>query len=358
LTPECKEIKQDFKVTVGKPAAPQDMDSVEYCQNAASTPLSGVSSPGCTLVWYSSDGTKLSSAPAPPTDVPGTFSYYASQAILNDMACESENKTEVKIIIHALPEPVLSINPVAVCAGKMPSIEIENSISGYEYRPYSSSSGITPIGDTVKGDGGNIYLPTVLELSSDTTYYVEVTSDLGCVSLSRTPVFIDVTQLYITPDKLPAYKKGTPYSEWLSSNAVQPTYRITYGDLPQGIMLSMTGEISGTAPVAGGVEHKTFVVEVEDNAGCKAEREYILNCEMTVSEIFTPNGDGVNDYFMRGYHVVIFDRLGRKIFEGDDGWDGTHKGSAVATDTYFYILYYVDDKGLDTKTSGNITLLM
>jgi gliding motility-associated-like protein len=63
---------------------------------------------------------------------------------------------------------------------------------------------------------------------------------------------------------------------------------------------------------------------------------------MFVPKAFSPNGDGINDVFMKGYKVIIFDRLGINIFTGDDGWDGTYKGQPAAEDIYFYILYYND----------------
>ncbi|MDR1583249.1 MAG: T9SS type B sorting domain-containing protein, partial [Prevotellaceae bacterium] len=64
--------------------------------------------------------------------------------------------------------------------------------------------------------------------------------------------------------------------------------------------------------------------------------------EVIAPKAFTPNGDGINDIFMRGYKVVIFDRLGIEMFKGEDGWDGTYKGKPVEPDIYFYKLEYLD----------------
>ena len=43
---------------------------------------------------------------------------------------------------------------------------------------------------------------------------------------------------------------------------------------------------------------------------------------------FTPyNGNGKNDDFARGLPIVVFNRFYTKIYEGNDGWDGTINGS-------------------------------
>ena len=58
-----------------------------------------------------------------------------------------------------------------------------------------------------------------------------------------------------------------------------------------------------------------------------------------VPTAFTPHTkDGLNDVFMKNHHVIIFDRYGQKVFEGNDGWPGTHKGHQADPAVYFYEL--------------------
>ncbi|HZK68079.1 MAG TPA: gliding motility-associated C-terminal domain-containing protein, partial [Paludibacter sp.] len=89
------------------------------------------------------------------------------------------------------------------------------------------------------------------------------------------------------------------------------------------------------------------------------------NCESTtVTEItmidlpnaFTPNGDGVNDEFMKDWHVQIYNRNGILLFEGYDGWDGKYNGKPVTKDTYFFILYYLHDSKTKSK-EGYVMLI-
>ena len=39
---------------------------------------------------------------------------------------------------------------------------------------------------------------------------------------------------------------------------------------------------------------------------------------------------------MRGHHVIIFNRYGQMIHEGNDGWDGTYRGILADPGVYYY----------------------
>lgn len=65
---------------------------------------------------------------------------------------------------------------------------------------------------------------------------------------------------------------------------------------------------------------------------------------------FSPNGDGINDYFLKGWNIKIYNRNGLLLYEGTDGWDGRYKGQPVTSDIYFYVLYYPTSIGTSTKT--------
>ncbi len=71
-----------------------------------------------------------------------------------------------------------------------------------------------------------------------------------------------------------------------------------------------------------------------------------------VPKAFTPNGDGLNDYFgltlvdtlntfIEEYHLVIFNRWGEKVFETADlnrKWDGTFRGKPAPAGVYVYAI--------------------
>ena len=71
---------------------------------------------------------------------------------------------------------------------------------------------------------------------------------------------------------------------------------------------------------------------------------------------FTPNGDGINDIYLVGWHIQVYNRNGFLMYEGKEGWDGTYNGKPVADDTYFVVIYDSAEKGTKFKT-GYVTLI-
>lgn len=69
--------------------------------------------------------------------------------------------------------------------------------------------------------------------------------------------------------------------------------------------------------------------------------------DLRVPNVFTPNGDGVNDEFrvayrsLREFHCWVYNRWGHLVYSWDDpakGWDGTINGRPAAEGAYFYVI--------------------
>jgi gliding motility-associated-like protein len=87
-----------------------------------------------------------------------------------------------------------------------------------------------------------------------------------------------------------------------------------------------------------------------------------------IPNAFTPNGDGLNDFFgptirllkPGSYMMVISNRWGQEIFRTtslDQPWDGTFKGQDVNTGKYVYTIWFKNSRGTDFKESGTVSLL-
>ena len=106
-----------------------------------------------------------------------------------------------------------------------------------------------------------------------------------------------------------------------------------------------------------------FTIALTDSntvTGCTNAASTSIIMEPFVPNVFTPNGDGHNDYFMPNYEMQVFDRNGMLLYSGtinSKGWDGTYNGEKMDPDTYFYILHYTDYKGQTQTKKGYITLI-
>lgn len=87
----------------------------------------------------------------------------------------------------------------------------------------------------------------------------------------------------------------------------------------------------------------------------------------TLPNIFTPNGDGINDELqisMAGessFSIGIFDRWGTKLYDstgkGEVLWDGTLNGKYASPGVYFYIVHLEGCSGEKTEKHGSFTVI-
>lgn len=83
-----------------------------------------------------------------------------------------------------------------------------------------------------------------------------------------------------------------------------------------------------------------------------------------IPNAFTPNGDGRNDTwqleFLNNYQsctINIFDRQGQRVYYSNGyvmPWDGTYRGSALPTGTYYYVIELKDIRKI---LSGYVALI-
>jgi gliding motility-associated-like protein len=147
-----------------------------------------------------------------------------------------------------------------------------------------------------------------------------------------------------------------------------------YGDLhwyerPSPSNLLNIGEHFLTPPIW---EQTTFYLQsgfelcVSDTAAITV---FIEDCHNArIPNVFTPNGDGANDFFginlLRAtcIDMTIFNRWGIVIFESkslDKGWDGTvmATGNDAPESTYYYIIKYCRHDGSIGELRGYLSLL-
>jgi gliding motility-associated-like protein len=120
----------------------------------------------------------------------------------------------------------------------------------------------------------------------------------------------------------------------------------------------------------------SYTVKLRDSAGC--ERTFPVNvteksdnATVKMPNVFTPNNDGMNDFFkpippvvnVKSFDIQIYNRWGRKVheFEGDpnvwEGWDGNNGNVAAPDGVYFWVVKYNDGCDKRSTERGSVTLL-
>lgn len=90
--------------------------------------------------------------------------------------------------------------------------------------------------------------------------------------------------------------------------------------------------------------------------GCSNTKTIKLNVEIFIPNIFSPNGDDINDIFMPDVDLEVFNRNGMTLYKGLSGWDGNYNGKEMPDDTYYYVVSYKDNKGQVQIRKGYIIL--
>ena len=93
------------------------------------------------------------------------------------------------------------------------------------------------------------------------------------------------------------------------------------------------------------------VVGMSNSHDCQLDSvEFLISVSesmLTVPNVFTPNGDGMNDEFrvvyrsIKEFHGWVYNRWGHKVYEWTDpskGWDGTIGGRPAAEGAYYYVI--------------------
>jgi gliding motility-associated-like protein len=139
---------------------------------------------------------------------------------------------------------------------------------------------------------------------------------------------------------------------------------VTMGNSDSSIFINWAPYSIGTHSI------QVFFTSID---GCESSSIYynitITECDLTtmyVPNCFTPNGDVNNNmwypvgYNYKSLHFIIFNRWGDLLYESNDvayGWDGTYKGNMCKNDVYTYVLEWIDNKNIQNRIYGHVTLL-
>ena len=119
-------------------------------------------------------------------------------------------------------------------------------------------------------------------------------------------------------------------------------------------------------PKVSSTEDITYKLTATSADGCVADDEVFVKIlkEPKVPNVFSPNGDGINDQWViqfldsyPGCTVEIFNRYGQKVYQStgySKPWDGMINGNPLPIGTYYWI---INPKNGRKQMNGSVTIL-
>jgi len=322
----------------GLPTITSSTGSFSFCQGSTIT-LSGPAGLA-TYKWLSASDVVLSTTQNLDVSTAGNVKLI----VTNALGCSSDTAS-ANIIVNTIQQvTVIPAGNAIVCSGGT----ITLSADGF---PANARFVWAPNGETTPS----------ITVGSAGAFSVTVTDANGCSSTSAvTNVTVSTPPtVTISPDTFRiAAGKEVPVTV-----GVSPAGNYTYQWAPTfGVSDPNAASVTITAS-----EPTDYTVTVTDIGNCSNSKtiRIIATKELFVPNMFSPNGDGINDVLkVYGYGVVslklrIYDRYGRTVFESSNaeyiqntGWDGTDGGNKLPSDNYFFAISGKLENGQDIKIDG------
>lgn len=287
-----------------------------------------------------------------PLAVPSlTDTFYVTGA--NVYGCRNTDSVFVEV---KQPASIL-VNPAdTICVGNAVQIKA----SGAELYNWQPASGLSnPFSAETTASPGTTTTYSVIGEDSKRCF-----SDTGYVTVTVFPY--PVINL---PDSIITIESGTSYQ--VNATGTPDIVRWQWMP-PDGLSCNACPQ-----PEAQPRTDITYKVTAYNAAGCATVKSLTIqvlckNGNLYIPNTFSPNGDGMNDYFYprgKGLFTIkslrVFNRWGKIVFEKmnfapnyeKDGWDGKYNGAVLQPDVYVYVTEVVCENGSVIFSKGNITLL-
>ncbi|MFZ5555072.1 MAG: choice-of-anchor L domain-containing protein [Bacteroidota bacterium] len=271
-----------------------------------------------------------------------TTEYYLT---VSDLCGMSGTDTVLVTVPVFVPFVINTSDTSIVCPGDNAVLLATVSSGGFSPYSYLWSNADTDTTTTVS--------PNVT-----TTYTFTVTDNCGMDSTVNVTVNVPVYNLQIAaPDVTGCMEEPIMLTSVVSGGAGGYVYAWT------GSGTITVNQANGSATVPDALTG-IYVVGVIDQCGNTDSdtANVVMNpCEITIPNVFSPNGDGINDVFYIDnleYHpnsiLIVYNRWGQIVFESSsylNNWNG----DGVSDGVYYYILKKTDPDA--QEYNGNVTIL-
>lgn len=325
-------------VTITSLPSPDAGDDGNLLICAASGPidlfaaLSGAPDPGGT--WTGPDGPHGSFFD-PANDPPGAYTY----ALPSAPPCPDASAT---LVVSLTGAPDAGSNGQLVACDTITALDLIIGLGG---TPQPGGAWVD-LDNTGALLGGVLNTTALPEGSYDFQYVVDV---LGCGS-DQALLTVQVI------DALELIDLERDCSEYFGTSVIR--FTLTQGNAPTYTVTGISGTVDGDPPFSFTSDELpdsvSYTITVNDPNGCGPLTFVVPRCSypprVIIPELFTPNGDGINERFsipgiedFPRHELRIYDRWGGLVHHGNavdiDPWDGTTEHFQEApSGTYFYVL--------------------
>lgn len=284
------------------------------------------SSTGITYVWDFGDGSPLDTSTAPSHLFDSTGTYTVMLIATDSSSCNISDTAYITISVLSALSTFLGPDTSFCPPG---TVLLDAGISGATY-VWSTGATTQTINATQTG-----------------AYWVTVT--LGSCSATDT---MNVQTFTFNPSSGNVeICQGT--SADLYTNNIGPVFQWNTGATSSSITVTDAGTYWVLMTYGNCTATDTFQVD------------YAVGGSVAPPNVFTPNADGVNDFFDVGNPVAdlflleIYDRWGVQVFLSTDPvhkWDGMYNKDDAVDGVYYWILHYVDCTGEAATETGFVHL--
>ena len=328
-----------------RPDAPVTVDAA-YCQFDNVNALNVV---GSGLQWYTTPTGGIPIYPGPPvpsTQIHGTSTWYVSQSAAG---CEGK-RAKVSVTVYDKPNPRLDLLDTVICRGSqiaLSAVNIGEANTGINWS-FGNGDSIMNANPVMHSfDAAGTYIATVR------SYY----KTCPTVTLSRPIVVFPYPDVYLGPDTA-ICPGGAPLIlvDEMNKMNTRASWMWNNGETSSQLQIKKPGVYYSMVTINGCSSTDTVIVRND--------------CYMDVPNVFTPNGDGINDYFyprqyltkgLVGFTMDIYNRWGENIYQTNKtdgrGWDGTFNNVPQPQGVYIYKIDAIFKDGQQEHHQGNITLL-
>lgn len=352
---------------------PSAITCANQCVQFSPQLASGTSTVPISFTFTSPAPTTTNNIPGSTFCAPGTYTMDYTNSL---NGCSST--TTAVVPLNTVPPSTVPLAPVQIPCGQTTTIITAGTTTtstSYSYTwagpPGAGFSCASCYSTSVNAPG--TYFVTIYNTINGCRTYNTIDVTTGNLNVSLTPnpasgyaplgVSFDNTSLFTS-------SSGTMTTVWSYGNGQTATTTSLANTYTGSATPYPDGNTTYTAPGT----YTVFLMMTQNTgtASCVGTATALvivdIPSDLAVPNVFTPNGDGVNDNFtllttnITEITFTIFDRWGVKMYDvksesGNVSWDGKNfGGKEVPVGTYFYILKAKGKDGEDYEQKGSISL--